>query len=153
MFDTPSPWLPENVGSVLLLLIQKTYQIYLQHIVRQVTTKDVCTTCTLKHVSTAVTGLALMTARFRTPFGQVMDRLAEVVRQVPSMQREDLFRSLWKYLAEEVADLRQSEEEDWAMEGSMHLFKVIRMIGQMMTDQAYMHLPGVSEEREIDIEE
>ena len=85
MFDTPSPWLPENVGSVLLLLGQKTCQIYLQHIVRQVTTNDLYTTFTLKHVSTAVTGLVLMTARFRRPFGQVMDRLAEVVRQVPSI--------------------------------------------------------------------
>ena len=57
MFNTPSPWLPEIVGSVLLLLGQKTCHIYLQHFVRQVTTNDVCT---LKYVSTAVTRLALM---------------------------------------------------------------------------------------------
>ena len=48
-----------------------------------------------------------------------------------------------------MADLRQTEEEDWAMEGSMHVFKVIRMIGQMLTDQAYMHLPGVSDKSKL----
>ena len=76
-----------------------------------------------------------------------------MVRQVASQQREDLFRAVWRDLAEEVTDLRQNEGEDWAMEGSKHLFKVIRMMGQMMTEKAYMHIPAVSEERDTRIEE
>jgi hypothetical protein len=154
IFQTPSPWLPENVGSVLLLLDHQTCYLYLQHTVSQVTTRDdVCTNC-FKTVSTAVIGLALMTARFRWSFCQVFARLEEVVMQVPGKHREDMFRALWKALAEEVTDLRQAEGEDWAMEGSMHLFKVIRMIGQKMTEMAYMHLPSVTEEeRDMVIEE
>eukprot|EP00092_Neocalanus_flemingeri_P015145 GFUD01016362.1.p1 GENE.GFUD01016362.1~~GFUD01016362.1.p1 ORF type:complete len:470 (-),score=202.14 GFUD01016362.1:265-1485(-) len=153
IFQTPSPWLPENVGSVLLLLGHQTCHLYLQHTVRQVATRDdVCTNC-FKSVSTAVTGLALMTARSRRSFGPVFARLEEVIMHVPGQHRENLFKALWGALAEEVTDLRQNEGEDWAMEGSMHLFKVIRMIGQRMTEKAYMHLPSTSEDWELVIEE
>ena len=98
-------------------------------------------------------GLALMSARFRWSFGPVFDRLDEVVMQVPGVQREDFFRAIWKSLAEEVTDIRQAEGEDWAVEGSMHLFKVIRLVGQRMTEKAFMHLPSVTEERDMVIEE
>jgi hypothetical protein len=100
-----------------------------------------------------VIGLAIMTARFRWSFGPVFARLDEVVMQVPGLQREDFFRAIWKALAEEVTDIRQAEGEDWAVEGSMHLFKVIRLIGQKMTEKAFMHLPAVTEERDVGIEE
>ena len=130
MFSIPSPWLPENVGSVLLLLGQDTCHLYLQHSIRQSTTREVCTSCTYKPVSTAFIGLALMSARFRWSFTPMFDRLEEVVRQVHSVQKEELFRALWKSLADEVTDIRQADGEDWAMEGSMHLFKVIRMMGR-----------------------
>ena len=153
MFSIPSPWLPENVGSVLLLLGQDACHLYLQHSIRQATTREVCTSCTYKPVSTAVIGLALMSARFRWSFTHVFDRLEEVIGQVLGVQREELFRALWKSLADEVTDIRQADGEDWAMEGSMHLFKVIRMMGQMMTLKAYADLPTNTEERDMEIEE
>ena len=153
IFQTPSPWLPENVGSVLLLLGHQTCYLYLQQTIRQVITReDVCTNC-FKSISVAVIGLALMSARFRWSFGPVFDRLDEVVMQVPGVQREDFFRAIWKALAEEVTDIRQAEGEDWAVEGSMHLFKMIRLVGQKMTEKAFMHLPAVTVERDMVIEE
>ena len=94
-----------------------------------------------------------MTARFSWFFGPVFTRLDEVVMQVPGLQREDFFRAIWKALAEEVTDIRQAEGEDWAVEGSMHLFKVIRLVGQKMTENAFMHLPAVTVERDRVIEE
>ena len=103
IFQTPSSCLPENMGSVLLLLGQQTS--YLQHIIMQVTTReDVCTN--FENISTHVIGLAIMTARFRWSFGPVFARLDEVVMQVPGMQREDFFRAIWKALSEEVTDIR-----------------------------------------------
>ena len=94
-----------------------------------------------------------MSARFRWSFSPVFARLEDVVRQVPSQQRESFFKAVWGALAEEVTDIRQADGEDWAVEGSMHLFKVIRMMGQKMTEKAYMHLPSVSENRDMVIEE
>ena len=94
-----------------------------------------------------------MTASFRWSFSPVFSRLDEVIMQVPGVQRENLLTAIWKALAEEVTDIRQAEGEDWAMEGNMHLFKVIRLIGQKMTEKAFMHLPSVEEEREMNIEE
>jgi hypothetical protein len=92
IFQTPSSCLPENMGSVLLLLGQQTS--YLQHIIMQVTTReDVCTN--FENISTHVIGLAIMTARFRWSFVPV-----------PGVQREDFFRAIWKALAEEVTDIR-----------------------------------------------
>jgi hypothetical protein len=148
-FQTPSPWLPENVGSVLLLLGNQTCYLYLQQTIRHITIReDVCTNC-FKSISTAVIGLALMSARFGWSFGPMFDRLDEEVMQVPGVQREDFFRAL----AEEVTDIRQAEGEDWAVEGSMHLFKMIRLVGQKMTEKAFMHLPAVKVERDMVIEE
>ena len=62
IFQTPSLWLPENVGSVLLLLDHHTCSLYLKYSI------SVCTSTCYKTVSTAVTGLALMTARARKSF-------------------------------------------------------------------------------------
>ena len=41
-------------------------------------------------------------------------------------------------MAEEVTDIKQSVGEDWATESSMNLFKVIRLIGQRMTERAFL---------------
>ena len=148
IFQTPSPWLPENVGSVLLLLGHQTSFLYLQHSVSQVTSRtDVCTNC-FKNISTAIIGQALMTARFRWSFSPMFSRLEEVIMQVPAVQRENLLTAIWKALAEEVTDIRQAEGEDWAMEGNMHFFKVIRLIGQKMTEKAFMQLPPPSKKKE-----
>ena len=154
IFHIPSPWLPENVGSVLLLLGHNTCSIYLEHLLNKVITRnDVCTNC-FKDVSTAITGLALMTARFRWSFAPMLARMEEVVMRVPGEHRGDILRAIWKALAEEVADIRQSEGEDWATESSMHLFKVIRLIGQRMTERAFLDLPTTGvQERDLSIEE
>jgi len=153
VFHTPSPWLPENVGSVLLLLGSQTCYLYLQYLVNKVVNRnDVCTNC-FKDVSIAIAGLALMTARFRWSFAPTLARMEEVVMQVPEEQKKDILRAIWKALAEEVTDIRQAVGEDWAEESSLHLFKVIRLIGQRMTEKAFMKLPGPAPARDSNIEE
>jgi len=148
IFQTPSSWLPENVGSMLLFLDNQDRFCYLQY------ATCVCTNC-YKSVTTAIIGLAFMTARARRSFNPVFSMLEEVILQVPNRQRDGFFRDLWGSLADEVTDLKQARAigEDWAAEGSLHLFKVIRVLGQMMTEKAYMDLPSHSEEREEAIEE
>ena len=154
IFHTPSPWLPENVGSVLLLLGHSSCSIYLEHLLNKVINKsDVCTNC-FKDVSTAITGLALMTARFRWSFAPMLARMEEVIMMVPEEHKENILRAIWKALAEEVTDIRQAEGEDWATESSMHLFKVIRLIGQRMSERAFLNLPTTgAQERDHSIEE
>jgi len=95
-----------------------------------------------------------MTARFRWSFAPMLARMEEVVMRVSVEHRGDILRAIWKALAEEVADIRQSEGEDWATESSMHLFKVIRLIGQRMTERAFLDLPTTGvQERDLSIEE
>ena len=62
MFQTPGPWLPENVGSVLLSLGQRVTRDYLFSLLRRPAEPDHATR--YKPVATALTGLAVMTARF-----------------------------------------------------------------------------------------
>ena len=50
---------------------------------------------------------------------------------------------------EEVRDIREAVGEDWATESSLHLFKVIRLIGHKLTEEAFLHLPSVAEERAV----
>ena len=154
VFSSPSPWLPENVGSVLLLLGYDVCFLYLQHLINKLANRcDMCTNC-FKDISVAIIGLALMTARFRWSFAPVIARMEEVIMQVSPQYREDMLRAIWKALAEEVTDIRQSVGEDWATESSMHLFKVIRLIGQRMTEKAFMPLPPSSaQEKRFNIEE
>ena len=154
IFHTPSHWLPENVGSVLLLLGHSSCSIYLEHLLDKVLKRaDVCTNC-FKDISTAITGLALMTARFRWSFAPMLARMEEVIMRVPGEHRGDILRAIWKALAEEVTDIRQSVGEDWATESSMHLFKVIGLIGQRMTERAFLDIPTTGgQERDLSIEE
>ena len=73
---------------------------------------------------------------------------------VPEEHKENILRAIWKALAEEVTDIRQAEGEDWATESSMHLFKVIRLIGQRMSERAFLNLPTTTaQERDHSIEE
>ena len=153
IFPTPSPWLPENVGSVLLLLGHETCYLYIQYLVSRVVNRSgVCTNC-FKDISTAIVGLALMTARFRWSFAPVLARLEEAVMIVSCEKREEMLRAIWKGLAEEVRDIREAVGEDWATESSLHLFKVIRLIGQKLTEKAFMHLQSVAVESAVSIEE
>ena len=154
IFHTPSPWLPENIGSVLLLLGHHSCSIYLEHLLDKVINRtDLCTNC-FKDISTAITGLALMTARFRWSFAPMLARMEEVIMRVPEKHRGDILRAIWKSLAEEVTDIRQSEGEDWATESSMYLFRVIRLIGQRMTERAFLDLATPdAQERSLSIEE
>ena len=62
MFQTPGPWLPENVGSVLLSLGQRVTREYLFSLLSRPAEPDHATR--YKPVATALTGLAVMTARF-----------------------------------------------------------------------------------------
>ena len=154
IFHTPSHWLPENVGSVLLLLGHSSCSIYLEHLLDKVLKRaDVCTNC-FKDISTAITGLALMTARFRWSFAPMLARMEEVIMRVPGEHRGDILRAIWKSVAEEVTDIRQSVGEDWATESSMHLFKVIGLLGQRMTERAFLDIPTTGrQERDLSIEE
>merc|ERR1712013_895720 len=74
----PTKWLPENVGSVLLLLGQASTKQFLK------------TICTADEVAHAFTGLALMTARFRRPFISLFHRLDQdhLETVVPQVGRE-----------------------------------------------------------------
>ena len=53
----------------------------------------------------------------------------------------DSLKAIWKPLSDEVSDIRQAEGEDF--------FKVFRLHGQKMTEKAFMHLPAVTEERDM----
>jgi hypothetical protein len=140
MFQIPGPWLLENVGSVLLLLGQSTTRDYLALLVRQVVDRavqDFCTNCFI-NVAIAITGLAVMTARSRGSLNPVFERLEEVMDSLhTSQQKQSMLTALWEVLAGELTDLRQSAEEDWAQEGGMYLFQVIRMVGKDLTEKAY----------------
>ena len=95
-----------------------------------------------------------MTARFRWSFAPMLARMEEVIMRVPGEHRGDILRAIWKALAEEVTDIRQSVGEDWATESSMHLFKVIGLIGQRMTERAFLDIPTTEgQERDLSIEE
>ena len=84
----------------------------------------------------------------------MLARMEEVVMRVPGEHRVDILRAISKALAEEVVDIRQSVGEDWATESSMHLFKVIRLIGQRMTERAFLDLPTTgAPERDLSVEE
>ena len=89
LFKQPTKWLPENVGSVLLLLGQASTKRFLKSI------------CSADEVAHAFTGLALMTARFRRPFISLFHRLDEVVECAEEEQERDaLFTAIWRSLTQ-----------------------------------------------------
>ena len=57
IFVTPNAWLPENIGSVLLLQGPLVTKGYLAHLCQG------CSSCLNKSVTTSIVGLSLMTAR------------------------------------------------------------------------------------------
>ena len=91
MFKQPTRWLPENVGSVLLLLGHAaTNQFLMQAVVTSA-----------EEVAHAFTGLALMTARFRRPFTTVFHRLDDLVKGVEEGERRDaVLSAIWGSLTE-----------------------------------------------------
>jgi len=131
IFKQPTKWLPENVGSVLLLLGQvATKQFLMQAVI-----------ASAEEVAHAFTGLALMTARFRRPFTAVFHRLDEIVEGVEEGEERDaVLSAIWRSLTQEVRELRVAQHagEDWAEEGGMHIFKVVREVGKRMMEKAYM---------------
>ena len=89
LFKQPTKWLPENVGSVLLLLGQASTKRFLKSI------------CSADEVAHAFTGLALMTARFRRPFISLFHRLDEVVECAEEEQERDaVFTAIWRSLTQ-----------------------------------------------------
>jgi len=145
MFKQPTRWLPENVGSVLLLLGQAaTKQFLLQAVVTSA-----------EEVAHAFTGLALMTARFRRPFAAVFHRLDDLVEGVEEGEERDaVLSAIWRSLTQEVRELRVAQQagEDWAEEGGMHIFKVVREVGKRLMEKAYMGIPH-TESSALSIEE
>jgi len=144
MFKTPVNWLPENVGSVLLLLGHQLASDYLLH-------SWICSTC-FQPTTCGIIGMALMTARFRWELDPVYLRLEEVLSSIPEGHREQFFEALWKGLADEVSDMRLAPGEDWVEEGKMYLFKVIKWLGIRMTKKAFL-TTAVNERRNLLIEE
>ena len=91
IFKQPTRWLPENVGSVLLLLGQAATKQFLL--------KAVITSA--EEVAHAFTGLALMTARFRRPFTAVFQRLDDVVESVQEGEEKDaVLSAIWRSLTQ-----------------------------------------------------
>merc|ERR1711973_933862 len=89
MFKQPTKWLPENVGSVLLLLGQASTKQFLK------------TICSADEVSHAFTGLALMTARFRRPFTSLFLRLHDIVECVQEEEdRDAVLTAIWRSLTQ-----------------------------------------------------
>ena len=89
LFKQPTKWLPENVGSVLLLLGQASTKQFLK------------TICSADEVSHAFTGLALMTSRFRRPFTSLFLRLHEIVECVQEEEdRDAVLTAIWRSLTQ-----------------------------------------------------
>jgi len=152
MFKTPVNWLPENVGSVLLLLGHQLSSDYLLHSIKSVVSReDICATC-FQPTTCGMIGMALMTARFRWELDPVYLRFEEVLSSIPEGHREQFFKALWKGLADEVSDMRLAPGEDWVEEGKMYLFKVIKWLGIRMTKKAFI-TTDVDESRNFSIEE
>ena len=88
LFKQPTKWLPENVGSVLLLLGQASTKRFLKSI------------CSVDEVAHAFTGLALMTSRFRRPFASLFHRLDEIVECVQEEDRDAVLTAIWRSLTQ-----------------------------------------------------
>ena len=138
MFQTPVNWLPENVGSVLLLLGHQIASDYLLHSVSSVVIReDICSSC-FQPITCGIIGMALMTARFRWELDPVYLRLEEVLSTLSVDQRGQFFEALWKGLTDEVTDMSLAPGEDWVEEGKMYLLKVIKWLGIRMTKKAFL---------------
>ena len=88
LFKQPTKWLPENVGSVLLLLGQASTKRFLKSI------------CSADEVAHAFTGLALMTSRFRRPFTSLFHCPYEIVECVQEEDRDAVLTAIWRSLTQ-----------------------------------------------------
>ena len=129
MFNIPSPWLTDNIGSVLCLLDRTTCLMYLNYQLHNVR---------IEEMSTGIIGLVIMALKFGQQSQPVLDRMDEVIMMVPGGQREEVVRAIWKALTEEVTNIRPVAGEVWASERRIYLCKVIRLIGQRMTERAFL---------------
>ena len=129
MFTLPSPWLPENIGSVLLLLGAGTTSLYIKYLC------SACPNCLNKTVTAAIVGISIMTMRFKWTFKNfAFARFDEALTWVPVERREDLVKAVWKGFSTEVGDLRMAagQGEDWAQEGGKYLYSAIQKMGELM---------------------
>ena len=137
VFTTPSPWLPENIGSVLLLLGPEVTCLYLSHLCRG------CVNCLNKSVTAALVGLSIMVLRFHgtaASFEELaFSRMKECLMLVRDELREGLVTAVWQGFADEVADLKQAaaQGEEWAQEGGNFLFTAIQFMGKLMMMKAF----------------
>ena len=49
---------------------------------------------------------------------------------VPGHLQKDLVKAIWAGLSEEVRDLRDASDQEWAQEGASHLYTAIELLLQ-----------------------
>jgi len=133
IFTIPSPWLPENIGSVLLLLGEDVTSKYVKFL------SDGCINCLNKTLSASLVGISVMTIRFKWSFHQfAFSRTEEALRLVSPELREGFIQALWNGFSGEITDLRfaAAQGEDWAQEGGKYLFSAVQMMGTLMMKKA-----------------
>jgi len=133
IFTIPSPWLPENIGSVLLLLGEDVTAQYIKFL------SEGCINCLNKTLSISLVGISIMTIRFKWSYHKfAFSRTQEALRVVAPELREGFIQALWSGFSNEIADLRiaAAQGEDWAQEGGKYLFSAIQMMGTLMMKKA-----------------
>ena len=133
LFTTPTSWLPENVGSVLLLLGPSITSLYVRYLCAG------CINCLNKSVTACLVGISIMCLRFNWSFQDLaFVRMEEAIRLVPDDLREEMVTAVWRGFSEEVGDLRMAVEqsEDWAVEGGKYLYSAIMKMGELMMIKA-----------------
>ena len=129
MFTMPTTWLPENVGSVLLLLGSDITSQYIRYLCAG------CANCLNKAVTSAIVGISVMSLRFQWSFHEhAFTKFEETLNTVPDNLRESLVTAVWSGYCDELIDLRNAAAhgEDWAQEGSRYLFGAIQNMGELM---------------------
>ena len=58
----------------------------------------------------------------------MFQRYLEVIDWVPANLKGPLIQAVWSGLSEEVRDLRDSSDQEWAQEGATHLYSAIQQL-------------------------
>ena len=58
----------------------------------------------------------------------MFQRYLEVIDWVPGNLKRPLIQAVWSGLSEEVRDLRDSSDQEWAQEGATHLYSAIQLL-------------------------
>ena len=143
LFTTPSPWLPENIGSVLLLLGPSIASLYIGYLCAG------CINCLNKSITASLVGVSIMTLRFNWSFQDLaFARMEEAIHLVPDELREGMVTAVWRGFSDEVADLRLAaqQSEDWAVEGGKYLYAAIQKMGELMMMKALYNKPRMNVE-------